>query len=255
MKESIQLPHGYTAAVELDQYPSNPFEINDCEPPMAVFNDGSLTGPTGETDPLTLADLFDRFPESDFETPARRGAIIQAAGIDKADWDFHDYEGEPDAEAWRWAIREELPEAPTGWNSAGEYFDRMEALCGLLGITCYNRISNGYSQSHSVRLFVAATPEWIELTGTPPEHHAGQCKAAADLYGAWAWGDVYGVSEITRPDGSEVPDAEAWGFYGSDHEASGLLEHCREAVAADRAYLEREAAASHEAACRDIATV
>jgi hypothetical protein len=76
---------------------------------------------------------------------------------------------------------------------------------------------------------------------------------------------VYGVAEILRPDGTEAPDGSCWGFYGTDHEQSGLMEHCRNAVdcdmaaqeretARDMAAQEREAARALEAACRDIET-
>jgi hypothetical protein len=41
---------------------------------------------------------------------------------------------------------------------------------------------------------------------------------------------VYGVSSIEGPNGEKIEDASCWGFYGGDHEKSGLLEHARSAI-------------------------
>ncbi|HSG04877.1 MAG TPA: hypothetical protein VLB09_00610, partial [Nitrospiria bacterium] len=81
---------------------------------------------------------------------------------------------------------------PSGWSRAVDYFDTMEAVAALAGIPCYSTQSNGYSQGDSALVFVAALPAWVESVGAAPETLANQCKAACDLWSAWAWGDVYG---------------------------------------------------------------
>ncbi len=263
--ETIALPHGYTAVIAQDDCPSNPFDTFDCEPPIAVFYDRDMRSPGGKAPEIDLADLFHMIPAARFRTAKGREKIADAAGIDLSDVEAPE-PGNRNSDTWKDAMAEALPESPHGWRSAIDYFDCMEAVAGLLGIPCYNGQSNGYSQGDSARVFVAATPEWREKVGVTLENAAEQCRGTFDLYSAWAWGDCYGVSEILRPDGSEVPDGSVWGFYGSDHEKSGILEHCRDCVVRDRkdraeraaerrAYLRTERAARMDAACRDIATV
>lgn len=248
--ETITLPHGYTATVCNDESPENPFADYLSEVPLAVFGlRDRLHAPAKDAATVSLADLFDMLPEEEFGKPERRAAIIKAVGIETG-WESH-FDGEPDAEAWRWAIREELPESPGYWGEAETYFDSMEALCGLLAIPCHQTVSNGYSQGDCVRLFAAALPAWRGEVGAPDDC-ADQCKGACELYGQWAWGDVYGVSEIFRPDGEEVEDGACWGFYGSDHEASGLLEHCREQILWDLENRAKEAAERERIACQYI---
>jgi hypothetical protein len=48
---------------------------------------------------------------------------------------------------------------------------------------------------------------------------------SADLWGHWAWGDVYGF--IIE---SEDFNDSCWGFYGDNHEKSGLLDMARESI-------------------------
>jgi hypothetical protein len=146
-------------------------------------------------------------------------------------------------------------DAPTSWRDAGEYFANMEALAAIAGLAYYSGVSSGYSQGDSARVFVALTDRWRKESGcTPdPELDRARGKAAFDLWSAWAWGDVYGVEEITRPDGEEVPVASCWGFFGRDHKASGLLDHCAGIVAFDRTRQAQESAAAHDAACREFA--
>jgi hypothetical protein len=143
---------------------------------------------------------------------------------------------------------------PSDWREWVDYFDTMQAVAAVAGIPYHLTRSNGYSQGDSALVFVAALPAWVEKVGAPADTLAEQCKDAADLWSAWAWGDVYGVADILRPDGTEALEGACWGFYGTDHKQSGLLDHCREAVKHDMAAQEREAARAHDAACRDIVT-
>ncbi len=264
--ETIDLPHGYKAEIAIDESPENPFWAFDCDPPIAVYYDRHFGHPCGrKEDSITLADLFDLLPESRFRSRAGRGAIADAAGVDLGEVETPE-KGNRTPEAWRWAIREALPETPGYYSSVSDYFDCMEAVAGLAGVPCYRGESRGYSQGDWAAVFVAATPAWAKEVGAPKESLARQCKGTFDLYTAWAWGDVYGVSEIIRPNGEEMADGSCWGFYGSDHEASGLMEHCRSIVEFDRKeraekarsrreYLKRERREARDAACRDIATV
>lgn len=264
--ETINLPHGYTAEIATDDAPGNPFRDWDgCEPVICFDGDRrGLWSPDGET-PETLAGLFDRIPAARFRTAKGRESIARAAGINLANVETPDAPGRYGDE-WKEAMAEALPEEPgRSWWGAEGYFDALESLCAYLSIPCFSGVSRGYSQGDAVRVFSYAPPEWVEKVGAGGDLAAG-CRNNFDLFSAWAWGDVYGVASIHRPNGEELEDGSCWGFYGSDHEKSGLLEHCRSFVTHDRerraeratarrAYLRRERAAAMDAACRDVATV
>jgi hypothetical protein len=252
--EILELPHGYTAEIHIDESPENPFEAWDGEPPIATFSERRIEYPRGQ-DPLDISVILSHIPSPMWGSREGKRAILAALPFDMADLRDTMKDGWGGKLAFKDAIRELADTlTPDGWREAEEYFDAMEALCKLAGIACYSTISNGYSQGDSARVFVAALPAWVEEVGAPADMHAEQCKAAAALWGAWAWGDVYGVAEILDPEGREIGDGSCWGFYGRDHEASGLMEHCTSNVRWHIAETEKETARAFEAACRDIET-
>jgi hypothetical protein len=265
--ESIDLPNGYTAHIARDECAENPFEVWDCGPSITVFYDRSLATYGEEVDAVTL---FDLIPAAQFQTCKGRREVLDAlpdvTRRDYADALRGSYHSAAMADRSKEALRELLPERPQGWRSAGNYFDCMESLASLAGIPCFYGQSNGYCQGDSSLVFVTLTPAWREKVGNiTTEHDAGNLQGAFDLYSAWAWGDVYGVASIHRPatldddgdevEGEEIDDGSCWGFYGSNHDKSGLMEHCKSMVAYDLQWLAKESAAAHDAACRDVATV
>jgi hypothetical protein len=253
--ETLELPHGYTAKIATDDCPMNPFTDWDCEPSIAVFNLGRHRGAIDnyKGDELNLTTLIDCLPSEAWTSRQGKRAIMSALDpIAPQDVILEHMRGY--CETFEDAIRNIVYEsAPSSWGEATDYFDAMEYVAKLARIPCHSGQSNGYSQGDSALVFTAATPEWRERIGAPLESAAAQCKAGFDLWTAWAWGDVYGVAAIIRPDGEETGES-CWGFYGTDHEQSGLMTFCREAVNSDREALAREALAAHDAACRDIAT-
>jgi hypothetical protein len=251
--ETIQLPHGYSAEIYPDESPENPFSAWDCEPPIAVLNwqryHAKLENYAGND--LNLVTLLSFIPAEKWEGPEWRRAIMRAVPFHLEDITdaIQDNRG-----SFRDAIESLVNSLrPSGWSEWVEYFDAMEAVAALAGIPCHYTQSNGHSQGDSALVFVAALPAWVELAGAPADTLAEQCKTAADLWSAWAWGDVWGVARIISPDGWEVEEASCWGFYGS-HEASGLLDHCRDIIQTHQWETEQEAAESHAMACRDIET-
>lgn len=255
--ETLKLPNGYTAEIHTDESPENPFKDWDCEPPIAVLNweryHAKIENYGG--DELNLPALLARIPAPLWESREGKRAILAALPFDMADLRDTMRDGWGGKLDFSDAIHELADTlTPESWGEWNEYFDTMQAVAALAGIPCHLTQSNGYSQGDSALVFVAALPAWVEKVGARAEGLAEQCKAAADLWSAWAWGDVYGVAEILRPDGTEAPDGACWGYYGTDHEQSGLMDHCREAVKHDMAETEKEAARAFEAACRDIET-
>lgn len=257
--ETIKLAHNYTATIALDEDAQNPFTNWDFEPPIAVLNldrhTRTLENYDGEE--LSLKTLLDLIPADKWTTRQGKREILKALPFDISDLRetmrhyAHDL-----LDFFQDAIRELTSElAPSSWTEWQEYFIAMARLASIAGIPHHYTISHGHCQGDCALVFTAATPTWTKLVGAPEDTLAAQCQNAADLWAAWAWGDCYGIEAIHRPDGTELDDGSCWGFYGSDHAKSGLLDHCNGTVKSDLIYLAREAAAAHEAACRDIATI
>lgn len=77
--------------------------------------------------------------------------------------------------------------------------------------------SRGHSQGDYVELLLVSDEE---------EYTQENFQGAADLYSAWAWGDVYGYAISTE----EEEIDSCFGFYGCDHEKSGLMEYAKNAI-------------------------
>lgn len=79
---------------------------------------------------------------------------------------------------------------------------------------------------------MAATPEYIKAVGWSDDYDPTESLIGSfETYSAWCWGDVYGyiIQKPTEPDEDgdfeyEDTDESCWGFYGTDHKESGLLE-------------------------------
>lgn len=256
MKTKIDLAQDYTATIMPDDYAENPFEAWDCQAPVAIFNLNALRVEDYGTGP-DLQTLFDLLPSALFETPEGIAQVMDACQVTSAELaELLEEWGTSEAQApdYQEAIRELLPEPPRCWGDAVQYFDAMEATARLAGLACHLTQSNGYSQGDCALVFSCALPEFLETSGIRPEHAAEVCEAACKLWGAWAWGDVYRVSNIYREDGTEVEDAHCGGYYGDDHAKSGLRDYCEEIVKFDLGERVKESARAHEAACRDIVT-
>jgi len=105
-----------------------------------------------------------------------------------------------------------------------EYNDTLETIEQVYdwkGTPCAIKSSCGYSQSSYAEILIVLNDDFFKKTGCKPEQAESIMQGAADLYSAWAWGGVYGFTV----DG--IDDASCWGFYGSDHKKSGLLEHAK----------------------------
>lgn len=105
----------------------------------------------------------------------------------------------------------------------------LSDLCEYMKIPYFYGTSTGYSQGDYSDVLVAWNPSFGEITGIKEnEVTTEQLESYFKLYGAWAWGDVYFYT-ITQSDSDEIIDS-CTGFYGSDHEESGLLPTARETI-------------------------
>ncbi len=230
----------YKIEVRQDEGAENPWKAWDCEPPLITVN-GSRHGGTSfySGAPENWRELVELLPASCFERGNRVNLLKDALGEHHSVKELAAMTA--DCGDIRSAFVEMLNDcygsSPEGWSQGGEWFEAAATLLCHGGIVSLETQSNGYSQGDSTLLLLIATPEWLEKTGVAPEHVKTSLAASAELFGAWAWGDVYGVSAIRAPDedgdeseGQEIEDGACWGFYGPDHEKSGLMDHAKGAI-------------------------
>lgn len=216
---------GFTVKAMRDDSPSNPFKEWDSEPYLAVNYDRSLTEyGDGGLDPMR--GVSDSWINRNWRKAAGAiGCDIAAMVADMADR----ARGERIADARRDYLEGALDESrPSRYGgNAGDYFESVAALWRMRGVEALASSSSGYSQGDYAECLAVALPEWADKVGAPRATHAAQLASAVKLYGAWAWGDVYGW-EIISPAGDELDSC--WGYYGSDHEESGLADAARDSI-------------------------
>lgn len=245
---------GYTVTIEQDDYADNPFEAFDCEPPLLTYYGGrhgdfkSYNGPESLSEiidliPWSFAEHEQAYPGTLFDgtrtvspdpSPFERGRRVQTikqylnCSLKEMVGIVQDYSAF--RQAFAEALEEQVGRNPEGWRDAEQWFETAESLLTEAGIPCLYQESKGYSQGDVTLCLVILTDEWFKMTGANRDNAKEICQQTIDLYSAWAWGDVYGVSEITDPDENEIEGASCWGFYGSDHEESGLLARARSII-------------------------
>lgn len=193
----------FQVTIHHDLSPENPWENWDCMTPMLTYSESTQTYDSGDG----IEDFFS------FVTPAwvsrnwRKIAAILDMNETTADQDMRDYAVDyislSDArfDYFETALSEMAPSSRC-WGTACDYFDNLEALYDLAGIPAL------CAQRNDVRILLVATPAHAKRRGGDKNDF----EADADLYGAWAWGDVYGYS-INDTKTGEVVDS-CWGYYG-----------------------------------------
>lgn len=208
---------GLVLEVHNDSDAGNPFEQWDCEPDLVVLYDRRLTE-YGDGSPLEpLAAISDSKFRRHLKAIARAVDIEPDALHRDALEAQRDYGGELTPHK-RDLVAEAL-------NDMGDS-DKLEACAALWAIAGREALctsSRGYSQGDYCELLLVASEQWEKKTGAPRDTHARQLEAAAKLYGYWAWGECYGYI-IKGPGGSDLDTMgdSCWGFYGSNHDESGL---------------------------------
>lgn len=115
-----------------------------------------------------------------------------------------------------------------------EKFTIISQILTIKGVVHLLTDSRGYSQGDYVEMLLVGDNNYLNehpvlssLSDNYKEKLQKELKSSADLYSSWAWGDVYGF-EVEYEKGQEI--GSCWGFYGSDHEQSGLLEHAKNTI-------------------------
>lgn len=249
--EQIDL-HGYTVKIKYDQCAENPFECWDCEPPLLAYC-GSRHGTLKAYNdaPSDWWDVLRALSGSIFQRKNRVAFLrrfITPLGLDLRTF-AEEKRRIGDIDAIATFLCEHLGEKPHGWREATEWLETAASILEYGGIPCHFTQSNGYSQGDSTLLLAIGLPSWVEKVGAPADSVPSQLESACELHGFWQWGDVYGVAEILDSNGDEIPHGSCWGFYGSDHEKSGLMDHARNAIECHERAQEKEAFRLSAALC------
>ena len=212
--------------IEYDYSPSNPFTDGDCEPPIIVYSRRdcvteyglSLSVPT-----LTREQIAEnvRSVESLLDGTQSR-SLLRALRTD--------------CEAVN-LVNDALAEKMQTLSTSGQ-LELLADVYRCAGIAAVCKSVHGYSQGDYAKVLAVALPEWVERVGAPVESHARQLENAIQLFGKYAFGDVYGyVIEkavpviVTYADGREPRNSvewehedSCWGFYGDDPVENGMVD-------------------------------
>ena len=108
-------------------------------------------------------------------------------------------------------------------DTISEALETLEAIANFLKWPCLNTCSTGFSQSDYVDVLVCWTPDFAKTTGAKRENVTDEdLRATVKDWGHWAWGSVYGYTVTDTETEEQV--GSCWGYYGYEHEKSGLME-------------------------------
>lgn len=211
--ETIQYRR-HTINVHHDSDASNPWKEWDGQPPMIVLHGGRRAEFTEYGLDLSVPTFTKE------QMKASLPALKKALGITGRILPF--------CQEYAVSQRYNYTGAVDLFNDAiSEYFeqqsssDKMELLADLyqaIGVPALRKSVHGSSQGDYAEVLLVATPEWVKEVGIAPERIEQSLKSDAELYGNWAFGNCYGYTI------EEIDEAGCWGFYGYNHEESGLLD-------------------------------
>lgn len=205
---------GYSINIENDDYPQNPFEEWNCCSPLMTTNKDYSNG-------AILSYLRDFLTYN--QVKHNQAKLLDLIGLDseqfKKDYPLDEYD------------RTEMLKDELLYNWLDEGMDNLEAFCIAFNIKHYKSTSRGYSQSDWSDCFLCWTTEFGKVSGvTYKALKIKSLESDFETFGHWAWGDVY-VYSIDSKD-EELIDSCA-GFFGDDHEKSGLLEYAQNFIDCD----------------------
>lgn len=244
---------GFIVKAIRDESAESPWDAWDGQPPLIVYYDRSLDE-KGDV-PNPLADMSDSFIARNWRALCKIfDQSPDAAKERKADYGYFKI-----ADAKRELLDEWLDEIkPSRYSGhAGGYMTALGELCELRGWPSLSTSSHGYSQGDYAELLLIFSPAYAkEIGATWPRSAKAKAEARkrlesdAKLWGAWAWGDVYGfVTESA--DGTELPGDfldSCFGFYGDDFAWSGLAEAAAESLS----YIRKERKAKRLAKLKEL---
>lgn len=222
---------GLTIIAEHDSDAECPFTAWDCEPPTLVFHgrgESSDYSDEGIENPIdALSDGKLRLARY-WKAAAQALDLCPVAFRAECEQEARDY-GCSLVTVIREKLQEALSDARPSYYSgnASDYCSALESLWQLAGVPALHWTSQGYSQGDYADGLSVATPAWVRKVGAPADSLARQLESAGNLYGYWAWGEVYAFVIESR-DG-DILDS-CCGFYGDCHEESGLADAAKSAA-------------------------
>jgi len=245
---------GYRVHVSQDLYAENPFTAWYGEPPLLTLYAGMHGHLTAYNDaPEKVREVLHLLPADTWEKPKRAEFIRKfvrphvsmrelAAEIENQGCLFDAVDS---------ILSDCLGNKPEGWRSGIEWMEAMQGILSWAGIPALYEHSKGHCQGDCTLCLVVLTDSWFETTGAKKENAESIMTSAIKLFSAWAWGDVYQIDKIEAPavldeDGDpqewlELEEVSCGGFYGSNHEESGLLESARDTIAFHKEKEQQEA--------------
>lgn len=142
-----------------------------------------------------------------------------------------------------WLGRKLSSDEFSGWDGLEKYLIKSEKAAVILPLYLYDHSgitmnTTGFScqwDSGQVGWIFISRPKilkeygWKVLSKKRKERIEQYLRNEVETYDQYLRGDVYGY-EIESPEGYEVEDGSCWGYYGSDHSKSGLLEQAQSIV-------------------------
>jgi hypothetical protein len=212
--------NGFTINILPDTDVQNPFDDWDCEPPLAVYSDRSITeyatgyGEVNRVPYFDNADVLKALPVIleltgktsiyDLVRTVRQHSTDLTAGI-------------------HWEVSDAIDSLSNS--------DRLEALCSLynaLGIPAVVKTVRGCSQGDYAEVLAVATPEFQEACGNGADFDwIASLEASIQLFEDWAFGNVYGYEVLDA--NSEHVDS-CWGFFGDYDGEYGALSEAKSIV-------------------------
>lgn len=196
---------GYNIEIENDEYAENPYENWDGNVPLITKHSGGGQDYSKGAIIRHLANFF-----TDNQIIHHQKKIAEIFDIDLNYFKDYNFEKNEKIDDIRSAIEESTD------------FDQWEKFCHLAKIPHLNTSRSGYSQGDWSELFICETPEFLQETGCKKLTEE-MMTAGADLYGFWAFGDVYSF---------DIPEVEdsCSGYYGTNHQESGLLDEAQSSI-------------------------
>ena len=241
--------HLYKVVIHYENDPENPWEAWDGQPPIVAYggrrynyrSGGAEDPPTNKLTKQQIIDNHEAIEQAIREENMHRyWTEDEAAEFSLLEYVLGDKRIEFGTYAYTSTVDELVSESLDEYLSGsmdGDMLDRMAEVWHWMGVKTWRDQLTGYSQGDWLEVLIAATPDWVKQTGIKPDDIDKALSSAAELFGAYMFGDVYGC-EIVRvevdADGEVVGEEfieSCWGFYGPDHEKSGLADWAREVLA------------------------